>query len=504
MLMLEKPAITLSIFGAVLAASLSLSAQAPAPTPQPSTPATPAAAPRPTRPPLTPEQEAARQKAAAEQEADHADMMRQLGITSMRPGADSDKKSPHAANFDEAKVPAYTPPPDPLVFPDGKKVKTAQQWWSQRRPQIVKLLETEMYGSIPADVPRVTWSVVKTKDDTLGGTPTHITRLKGHVDNSIDPAITVDIDVILALPANAKGPVPVIAAFDFLPNDFGDAPMRFPGMAPRPGAAPVGPTPREQVLARGYGYAAISTNSIQPDNGAGLASGIIGLTNKGARRTPTQWGVLRAWGWGASRLLDYLETSPAVNAKQVGVFGHSRYGKAALVAMAFDPRFAIGYISSSGEGGAKLSRRDFGERVENLTNGGEYHWMAGNFLKYGGPLTPNDLPVDAHDLIALCAPRPVFLSAGSPDAGDAWVDARGSFLSAVAAGDVYRLLGAKDLGTSAYPPTLTEVGPGEIAFRQHDQGHTPNPNWPAFLDFALRELPKVPQLEASAHEPKVN
>jgi hypothetical protein len=122
MLMLEKPAITLSIFGAVLAASLSLSAQAPAPTPQPSTPATPAAAPRPTRPPLTPEQEAARQKAAAEQEADHADMMRQLGITSMRPGADSDKKSPHAANFDEAKVPAYTPPPDPLVFPDGSAV----------------------------------------------------------------------------------------------------------------------------------------------------------------------------------------------------------------------------------------------------------------------------------------------------------------------------------------------------------------------------------------------
>jgi hypothetical protein len=452
----------------------------------------------PTRPQLTPEQQATRKKAAEEEEADHADMMRQLGITTLRPGADSDQKSPHAANFDEAKVPPYSPPPDPLVFPDGKPVKTPRQWWTQRRPQIVKLLESEIYGSIPANVPTVTWSVAKTKDDTLGGTPAHILRLRGHVDNSIDPSINVDIDVILALPANAGKPVPVIAAFDFLPNDFGDAPARFPGLGARPKAGPRQPSPREMVLAKGYGYAAISTNSIQADNSAGVTSGIIGLTNKGARRTPEQWGVLRAWAWGASRLLDYLENNPAVDAKQVGTFGHSRYGKAALVAMAFDQRFAIGYISSSGEGGAKLSRHDFGERVENLTRVGGYHWMAGNFLKYGGPLTRNDLPVDAHDLIALCAPRPVFISAGSPDAGDAWVDARGSFLSAVAAGGVYRLLGAKDLGTSAYPPMLTEIDPGEIAFRQHDQGHTPNPNWPYFLDFAQRELPKVKQLEASA------
>jgi hypothetical protein len=428
-------------------------------------------------------------------------MMRQLGITSLRPGADGDRNSPNAANFDEAKVPPYPPPPDPLLFPDGKPVKTPQQWWGQRRPQIVKLLESEMYGSIPANVPSVTWSVVRTKEDTLGGTPVHISRLKGHVDNSMDPAITVDIDVILALPANVHGAIPVIAAFDFLPNDFGDSPMRFPG-AGGPGTAAAGPAPREQVLARGYGYAAISTNSIQPDNAAGLTSGIIGLTNKGARRTPAQWGVLRAWAWGASRLLDYLETNPAVDATRVGTFGHSRYGKAALVAMAFDKRFAIGYISSSGMGGAKLARHDFGERVENLTRNGGYHWMAGNFLKYGGPLTRNDLPVDAHDLIALCAPRPVFISAGSPDAGDAWVDARGSFLSAVAAGGVYRLLGAKDLGTTVFPPMLTEIDPGEIAFRQHDQGHTPNPNWPYFLDFAQRELPRVNKLEATAHEPK--
>ena len=160
------------------------------------------------------------------------------------------------------------------------------------------------------------------------------------------------------------------------------------------------------MLAKGWGYAIIVPNSIQADNGAGLTKGIIGLCNKGQPRKPDDWGALRAWAWGASRALDYFETDPAVDAKQVGIEGLSRYGKAALVAMAYDPRFAIGFIGSSGEGGAKLHRRNFGELVENLTGSGEYHWMAGNFLKYGGPLTPGDLPVDAHELIALCAPRP--------------------------------------------------------------------------------------------------
>ena len=269
MCILDKPIIFISLVGAALTATPLFMAQTPSTTA--SAPTTVASA----RPQITPEQEAARKKMDADGEADHADMMRQLGITTLRPGADGDKKSPNAANFDEAKVPPYAPPPDPVVFANSKPVKTPAQWWGERRPQIVKLLESEMYGSIPANVPKVTWSVVKSKDDTLGGTPVHITRLKGHADNSIDPAIAVDIDVILALPANAKGPVPVIAAFDFLPNDFGDSPFRFPGMAPRPGAGPPPPTPREMVLARGYGYAAISTNSIQADNSAGFTSGIV-------------------------------------------------------------------------------------------------------------------------------------------------------------------------------------------------------------------------------------
>jgi hypothetical protein len=188
---------------------------------------------------------------------------------------------------------------------------------------------------------------------------------------------------------------------------------------------------------------------------------------------------------------DTLETDPTVDAKQVGIEGLSRYGKAALVAMAYDPRFAIGFIGSSGEGGAKLHRRTFGELVENLTSSGEYHWMAGNFLKYGGPLTPGDLPVDAHELIALCAPRPVFISYGASTgigSEGQWVDQRGSFMAAVAAGPVYRLLGKKDLGTVEFPPVETGLLEGEIAFRQHKEGHTAGPNWPTFLDYAGRYI----------------
>ena len=180
--------------------------------------------------------------------------------------------------------------------------------------------------------------------------------------------------------------------------------------------------------------------SIQADNGAGLTRGVIGLTNHGQARKPDDWGALRAWAWGASRGLDYLETDNAVDATHVGIEGVSRYGKAALVTMAFDTRFAFVLVGSSGEGGAKLHRRNWGEAVENLTATGEYHWMAGNFLKYGaseatfGSKNAGDLPVDAHELIALCAPRPTFISYGVPEKGDAkWLDQKGSFMAAVAA-----------------------------------------------------------------------
>jgi hypothetical protein len=249
-----------------------------------------------------------------------------------------------------------------------------------------------------------------------------------------------------------------------------------------------GPQP---YLEKGWGHCFVNANSIQADNGAGLTRGIIGLVNKGQPRKVDDWGSLRAWAWGASRGLDYLETDKDVDAKQVGISGLSRFGKAALVAMAYEPRFVIGLIGSSGEGGAKLHRRNFGEQVENLTGSGEYHWMAGSFLKYGGPLAPCDLPVDAHELIALCAPRPTFISYGAPSGRGAegtWVDQRGSFMAAVAAGPAFRLLGKKDLGTSEMPGIDVGLVDGELAWRMHHGGHTTGPNMPTVVAWAERYL----------------
>ena len=247
----------------------------------------------------------------------------------------------------------------------------------------------------------------------------------------------------------------------------------------------------EQLIADGWGYANIIPTSIQADNGAGLTRGIIGLVNQGQARKPDDWGALRAWAWGASRGLDYLETDKTVDAKHVGIEGVSRYGKAALVTMAFDTRFAVVLVGSSGEGGAKLHRRNWGEAVENLTGSGEYHWMAGNFLKYGaaesafGSKNAGDLPVDAHELIALCAPRLTFISYGVPEKGDSkWLDQEGSFMATVAAGPVFRLLGAKDLGTDKMPPVNVGLLDGQLAWRQHDGGHTDGPNWKYFIPWA--------------------
>jgi hypothetical protein len=261
-----------------------------------------------------------------------------------------------------------------------------------------------------------------------------------------------------------------------------------------PGRGQQGPTPQQQILARGWGYALVNTGSIQADNGEGLTLGIIGLVNKGQPRKVDDWGVLRAWAWGASRALDYLESDKAVDAKHVALEGHSRWGKATIVAMAYDQRFWAAYVSSSGEAGAKLHRRNWGETVENMANTAAYHWMAGNFLKYASTLHSYDLPVDSHELIALCAPRAVFIGAGrggydAEPGGDSWVDAKGSFLAAAAAGPVYKLLGKRPMGATEFPPIETLVGGNaDIAFRQHSGGHTDVPNWPFFLEFAAKHL----------------
>jgi (4-O-methyl)-D-glucuronate---lignin esterase len=449
---------------------------------------------------LTPEQQ-------AQQEAtrkDHQRMMELLKITSLRQGANGNNpQAPNYANYDESKANPYPKLPDPLVLKNGKKVTTAKMWWSQRRAEIMEDFDREIYGRMPKVTPRVNWEVTSVTNEEKYDVPVITKQLIGRVDNSSYPQITVDIRLTLTTPANVKGPVPVIMEFGFGGPRPGAAGANAPGGArpagaapasppvgPPPGAVPAGPPWQQQVLAKGWGYASLVPNSIQADNGAGLTQGIIGLVNKGQPRKHDDWGALRAWAWGASRALDYFETDKSVDAKQVGLEGHSRYGKATLVAMAYEPRLAIAFVSSSGAGGAKLHRRNYGELVENVAAPNEYHWMAGNYLKYAGPLTWNDLPVDSHELVALCAPRPVFISSG--DKGDGWVDAKGMFLAGVGAGPVYRLLGKKDMGTTEFPPVKTTLIDGDVAFRQHSGGHTPGPNWPTFLTFASRYIKGPP------------
>jgi hypothetical protein len=440
---------------------------------------------------------------------DHQNMMEQLGIKVLRPGPSGRTGATNSANYDPAKANPFPDLPDPLTLKNGQKVTTPEMWWKQRRPEIVEDFEREVVGRVPKNVPKVTWTVVtQVVDGVVGNVPAIGKKLVGHVDNSACPAISVDIQMTVVTPAKAKGPVPLLMMFGGL---FGGSGLPQSASAPatnRPGrfgGTNSDPPSTEQLIAAGWGYAVINPTTIQADNGAGLTKGIIGLVNKGQARKPDDWGSLRAWAWGASRGLDYLETEPAVDAKKVGIEGVSRYGKAALIAMAFEPRFAVVLVGSSGEGGAKLHRRNFGEAVENLTGSGEYHWMAGNFLKYGaaeasfGSKNAGDLPVDAHELIALCAPRPTFISYGIPARGDSrWLDQQGSYMATVAAGPVFRLLGAKDIGekesyrTAKMPPVNTGLLDGELAWRQHDGGHEDRSNMKHFIAWANRFLQHTP------------
>jgi len=467
---------------------------------------------------------------------DHDNMMQQLGIKKLRPGPAGNESAPNHANYDESLANPCIQLPDPLMTKNGKMVTTADIWWKQRRPEIAEDIEREIYGRLPKNIPKVTWTVKITDREFIGRTPAVVKQLVGHVDNSDYPLINVDINMMLVVPTNVKGPVPVLMMFGFpsFPSPAQPSPAdmeklnsafkemmikndpsvkaifdRYPAYTPvtrLPGPNFFAPPPAgdlpptEQLLAAGWGYVTIDPNSIQADNGAGITRGIIGLVNKGQPRKPDDWGALRAWAWGAARGLDYLETDTLVNAKKCGIEGVSRYGKAALVTLAFEQRFAVGLIGSSGKGGATLHRRVFGEAVESLT-GGEYYWMAGNYMRYGaseagfGSKTGCDLPVDSHELIALCAPRLTFISYGIPEKGDAkWLDHQGSYMATVAAGSVFKLLGAKDIGVSndyqkeTMPPVLTDMLNGELAWRQHDGGHTDAPNFKFFIPWATRFL----------------
>jgi hypothetical protein len=472
---------------------------------------------------------------------DHQNMMDQLGIKALRPGPSGDEKAPNHANYDESQANPFPNLPDPLTMENGQKVTTAEMWQTQRRPELLDMFSKYVYGRVPSNVPEVTWTVTAVDREMIGFTPVLAKDLIGVVDNSSAPEISVRIHMTLVTPANARGPVPVLMMFGRAgfpsPNEpRGEEMDRINKalkallvqqdsslkevFAQHPAWEPMRTTPFQfpqmnedgdlpntwQLVGAGWGFAVLDPTSVQADDGAGVTRGIIGLVNKGQPRKPEDWGALRAWAWGAGRGLDYLESDPSVDARRVGIEGVSRYGKATLVTTAFDQRFAMALVGSSGKGGATLLRRNFGEAVESLT-GGEYYWMAGNFLKYGaseatfGSRTPGDIPVDSNELIALCAPRPTFISYGIPAKGDArWLDHQGSFMATVDASRVYQLLGAKglevesDYHSAKMPPVNQGLLGGQLAWRQHDGGHTDAPNMKYFIQWAGKfTAPPPPQ-----------
>ena len=438
-----------------------------------------------------------REATAAASRAERDRELKLLGVSDMQaPATAYDIGKPGNANYDESTANPYPKLPDVLTMNDGSRVRTPAQW-QKRRAEIKAMFDENVYGKYPAHIPTVTWNVDSVEPMTVQGIPAIVKHVTGHVDNSSYPAITVDIHADVVTPASTKGKkVPVIIG--------GGSIRPRPVFARPPGQAvhqlsspPDAPDSAKLLLQHGWGFVGRNSNEVQADNGAGLDKGIIGLVNKGQPRSLDDWGVLRAWAWGDSKLLDYLQTDPDVDGTKVGVMGHSRGGKAALVAMVDDPRFAIGFISSSGAGGADLYRRNYGETMGNIAGATEFHWFAGNFMKYAAVgHSANEMPVDSHEVIALVAPRPIFIGGGAlltdpvyvP--GDAWQDAQGMFMAAVAASPVWDLLGAKGLGTSTFPPMGTLIDSGEVAFRQHQYGHTPAPNWPYFIEFADKELKK--------------
>ena len=369
-------------------------------------------------------------------------------------------KTGHVSNYDESKVKPYVLP-DPLVLADGRPVRDVKTWLAQRRPEIIRLYETEIYGRVPASAPKVAWEVVETDPAARDGAAVR-KRVTGTVGTGANAS---RINVNLFTPAGAKGPVPIILL------------LNFGGGAKTP---PQDPPVAADILARGWGYATVIYQDIQPDRNNTFDQGVIGaaLPGAGQPRSGEDWAAITAWAWGVSRIVDYFETDKTVDAKKIALFGHSRLGKTALWASALDQRIAAVFSSCSGEMGAALARRDWGETVDDMAQNFPY-WFAGNFHKYVGRW--DAMPVDAHMLIALSAPRPVFVTGGT---GDQWADPVGMFQALVAAGPVYRLLGRKDLGVKELPPLDRPLTDGDLGWHYHTGGHSATPaDWKAFLEF---------------------
>jgi hypothetical protein len=385
------------------------------------------------------------------------------------------------ANYDESLVGTYTLP-DPLTFPGGKKVRNARDWDQKRRPQILELFEDNMHGHSPARPARMKFDVFEKDAPAFDGKATRRQITIYFTGDRNGPKA----DLLLYLPAAAKGRVPVLLNLSFSANSSTvDDPGVKPGemwnrdhqRAPAPQGRGIGRVTRvRDFLDNGFGFATIYYGDIEPDFAGGAQYGVRGAFPS------YDWGAIGAWAWGLSRAMDYLETDPGVDAKRVAILGISRLGKTVLWAGAQDTRFAMVIASCSGEGGAALSRRNYGETVKNLNVNFGYQF-AQSYQKFGDDV--NALPVDANLLLSLIAPRPLLLQTGDKDN---WSDPRGEFLAAVAAGPVWRLLGKDDLGTAEMPapgvPILHTLG-----YEMHDGGHGTVPSdWDVFLKFMQLHL----------------
>lgn len=394
----------------------------------------------------------------------HAAEVARFGFGPLRPGATSEAGKPNSANSDEAKVGAFGLPP---LF--ATSAVPGPEGWTERRAELVRLVEDNWVGRIPEVVAQ--FRVVWRKDKGAASAGAETEQWVGQVvapDGRMGPTI----DATVTFPAKAEG-APAFVEYTYMWP--GGRTPSFGGRTP--------PDSLRTALDRGFVHVAYRPQMLQSDSGATMRQGVIGLARW--PREKTDWGALRAWAWGASRLREELARDPRINGQRISLAGHSRFGKGVLVAAAFDLAFADADVSSSGAGGAKLMRRDFGERWENMASGGAFHWYTPNVMAYaGGDRTAANLPVDAHTLIALRAPRPLFVTSGMASKGDSWVDPRGMWLAVRAAQAAWGLFGNATPSDEMPAPGSDPDAFYKLGWYQHTEGHVP---WPGYGEFFEHE-----------------